>query len=48
MAVQSVNKNSNVITEKILFIQIGTQEKLVFKPYVSKINNLISPCKGLL
>ena len=34
MAVQSINNNSNVITEKILFIRIGTQEKLVFKPYM--------------
>ena len=29
MAVQSINNKSNVITEKFLFIQIGTQEKLV-------------------
>ena len=34
MAVQSINNNNNVITEKILFIQIWTQEKLVFKPYM--------------
>ena len=33
MAVQSIKNNSNAITEKILFIQIGTQEKLVLKPY---------------